>query len=361
MPAGGAGSTDSMTKIFVGGLASTTDEDSLKEFYEQWGGEITDIVVMRDPATKRSRGFGFVTFSSEDQVDTVMMHRPHVINGKQVDPKRAVPREFQNKAEAQISSKKVYVGGLRPEHSEDELRAYFTTYGSVTDVEIVEDKKTGQKRGFAFVTFDDNDPADKVVLMRNHVVNGKRVECKKALSKDEMSKISQQGDSMARGARSRGPGGYGQQQPYSNDAYGARGPWNAAAAASPYQAPYNPAAAAAPYGGGWGAPQGGSPMGTPAAYGAYGAAQAGGYGAAQPAAYGGGQPAAYGGAQAAGYGAGYQPPAAGAARQSYGDGGYGNGYPQQAPVPQVAAGQTPQGWKTSGAAAGGSWGQSRNY
>lgn len=46
--------------------------------------------------------------------------------------------------------------------------------------------------------------------MRNHTINGKRCECKKAVSKDELARIQQHGDSMARGARSRGPapGGY---------------------------------------------------------------------------------------------------------------------------------------------------------
>uniref|UniRef100_A0A8U8CKA0 Uncharacterized protein n=1 Tax=Geospiza parvula TaxID=87175 RepID=A0A8U8CKA0_GEOPR len=39
--------------------------------FEQWG-TLTDCVVMRDPNTKRSRGFGFVTYSSVEEVDAAM-------------------------------------------------------------------------------------------------------------------------------------------------------------------------------------------------------------------------------------------------------------------------------------------------
>lgn len=48
---------------------------------------------MRDPASKRSRGFGFVTFSSMAEVDAAMAARPHSIDGRVVEPKRAVARE----------------------------------------------------------------------------------------------------------------------------------------------------------------------------------------------------------------------------------------------------------------------------
>lgn len=50
---------------------------------------------MRDPASKRSRGFGFVTFSSMAEVDAAMAARPHSIDGRVVEPKRAVAREVR--------------------------------------------------------------------------------------------------------------------------------------------------------------------------------------------------------------------------------------------------------------------------
>uniref|UniRef100_A0A672KCD8 RRM domain-containing protein n=1 Tax=Sinocyclocheilus grahami TaxID=75366 RepID=A0A672KCD8_SINGR len=59
---------EQLRKLFIGGLSFETTDESLRAHFEQWG-TLTDCVVMRDPNTKRSRGFGFVTYSSVNEVD----------------------------------------------------------------------------------------------------------------------------------------------------------------------------------------------------------------------------------------------------------------------------------------------------
>lgn len=80
-------------KIFVGGLASTVTESDFKRYFEQFG-TITDVVVMYDHNTQRPRGFGFITYDSEDAVDKVLLKTFHELNGKMVEVKRAVPKEL---------------------------------------------------------------------------------------------------------------------------------------------------------------------------------------------------------------------------------------------------------------------------
>ena len=53
---------------------------------------------------------------------------------------------------SQMSNSKLYVGNLSFKTTEDELRAAFGQFGSVTDVYVAMDKMTGRPRGFAFVT-----------------------------------------------------------------------------------------------------------------------------------------------------------------------------------------------------------------
>lgn len=82
-------------KIFVGGLAPGLTEREFKGYFERFGG-ITDVVVMHDNATNRPRGFGFITFDSEEAVEDVTKKSFHELTGKLVEVKRAVPKEGNN-------------------------------------------------------------------------------------------------------------------------------------------------------------------------------------------------------------------------------------------------------------------------
>ena len=88
-----------------------------------------------------------------------------------------------------MTIKKVFVGGIKDDTTEEHLMDYFKQYGNVESVDIITDKETKKKRGFGFVSFDDYDPVDRIVLMKLHVVNGHKCEVKKAMSKQDMQNI----------------------------------------------------------------------------------------------------------------------------------------------------------------------------
>jgi len=62
-----------------------------------------------------------------------------------------------------VTSYKVYVSGLNVAIDEDDLREYFSRFGDIESSEVIVDHTTQKSRGFAFVTFSDYDPVDKVV------------------------------------------------------------------------------------------------------------------------------------------------------------------------------------------------------
>lgn len=55
----------SSSKLFVGGLAWETNDSSLRKAFEEFG-EISESRVVLDRETGRSRGFGFVSFTTAD-------------------------------------------------------------------------------------------------------------------------------------------------------------------------------------------------------------------------------------------------------------------------------------------------------
>lgn len=92
------GAIDNQTrtkKIFVGGLSANVNEEELKNYFEIFG-IIIDVVVMHNSVTHRPRGFGFITFDSEDSADKVMQKSFHKLNGRLVEVKRALPKKEIN-------------------------------------------------------------------------------------------------------------------------------------------------------------------------------------------------------------------------------------------------------------------------
>ena len=92
---------DCARKIFCGGLSQSTDEKKLLEYllerYQSKGWMRSDILecfVKVDAATKRSRGFGFVKFATQEMVQRVINDGPHIVDGKILDLKQvSVVRE----------------------------------------------------------------------------------------------------------------------------------------------------------------------------------------------------------------------------------------------------------------------------
>ncbi|ONK75757.1 uncharacterized protein A4U43_C03F20210 [Asparagus officinalis] len=61
----------SSSRLFVGGLSYGTDDQSLREAFASFG-EVTEARVILDRETGRSRGFGFVSFTSTEEASSAM-------------------------------------------------------------------------------------------------------------------------------------------------------------------------------------------------------------------------------------------------------------------------------------------------
>ncbi|RZC88842.1 hypothetical protein C5167_031216 [Papaver somniferum] len=88
------GSKDLKTKkIFVGGIPTSVKEDEFSGFFSKFG-EVKEHQIMRDHASTRSRGFGFITFDSEESVDNILSQGNKIeFAGAQVEIKKAEPKK----------------------------------------------------------------------------------------------------------------------------------------------------------------------------------------------------------------------------------------------------------------------------
>ncbi|CAL4909106.1 unnamed protein product [Urochloa decumbens] len=82
------------TKLFVGGLAWGTDDQSLKQAFSSYG-EVVEARVITDRETGRSRGFGFVSFSNGDEAKDAVAK----MDGQELDG-RSVRVNFANERPA---------------------------------------------------------------------------------------------------------------------------------------------------------------------------------------------------------------------------------------------------------------------
>ncbi|ONK64843.1 uncharacterized protein A4U43_C07F30560 [Asparagus officinalis] len=200
------------TKLFVGEIDGSFKEEEIKDYFTKFG-EVKEVVVVKDRVTGNVRGFGFVEFLDPDSVEKALKEKEHAIGERRVDVKRARPRgeqrrnyqspryqyslhsEHENSGlnnnaansyytnENPAKLKKIFVGGLSSNITDDEFKTYFEKFGKIVDAVIMYDSSTQRPRGFGFITFDSVEAVDTVLQKKFHMLNNKNVEVKLAVPK----------------------------------------------------------------------------------------------------------------------------------------------------------------------------------
>lgn len=192
-------------KLFAGGLSQDTSEKDLEEYFSKYG-TVESVELKKDNVTQKSRGFGFVLFQDKEALEAACAEAFHTIKGKKIEPR---------KAKAQTS--KIFVGGLKTELSDDDIKNHFGQFGTIVEAEMPFDKQQDRRKGFCFLVYEGNDTAKNVIGKGKQTINGIELDVKAA--------VPSQKDGGGRGGRGggrggprggRGGGGYGQQ----NGGYG---------------------------------------------------------------------------------------------------------------------------------------------
>jgi RNA recognition motif-containing protein len=95
-------------------------------------------------------------------------------------------------------AKKLFVGGLSWDTTDDGLRQAFASNGEITEAKVITDRNTGRSRGFGFVTFaQDEDAKTAISKMDGTTLDGKAI------------KVNEAQEKSPRGGGGRSGGGFG--------------------------------------------------------------------------------------------------------------------------------------------------------
>ncbi|KAI9152718.1 hypothetical protein LWI28_000016 [Acer negundo] len=179
-------------KLFVGNLPFNVDSAQLAGLFET-AGNVEMVEVIYDKVTGRSRGFGFVTMSSAEEVEAAAQQfngyelegRPLRVNAGPPPPRREEsfsrgPRGGREgygggnregygggNRSSFGSGNRVYVGNLSWGVNDQALETLFSEQGKVVEAKVVYDRESGRSRGFGFVTYNSSEEVDGAIESLN--------------------------------------------------------------------------------------------------------------------------------------------------------------------------------------------------
>ncbi|KXN86332.1 Nuclear localization sequence-binding protein [Leucoagaricus sp. SymC.cos] len=160
--------TQETVSIFVGHLSWSIDNDRLAQEFAHCG-EVVSATVQTDRNTGRSRGFGYVHFTSTEAVEKALEMNGKEIDGRAINVDRSTPPDPNQVREKrsrnfndQISppSSTLFIANLPFSINEDTLWTYFENH-SVKTIRLPTDRDTGAPKGFGYVELESVEDAKK--------------------------------------------------------------------------------------------------------------------------------------------------------------------------------------------------------
>ncbi|CAH9115580.1 unnamed protein product [Cuscuta europaea] len=148
-------------KLFVGNLPFSVESATLASLFGQVGSvEMAEVIY--DKQTGRSRGFGFVTMSTVEEVEAAVQQLDgYELDGRQLrvncgppPPKREGSfRGSMGGGGYSTNSNKLHVGNLAWGVDDQALETLFREQGKVMEAKVIYDRDSGKSKGFGFVTY----------------------------------------------------------------------------------------------------------------------------------------------------------------------------------------------------------------
>uniref|UniRef100_A0A8C0FLB9 Nucleolysin TIAR n=1 Tax=Bubo bubo TaxID=30461 RepID=A0A8C0FLB9_BUBBB len=191
--------------VFVGDLSPEITTEDIKSAFAPFG-KISDARVVKDMATGKSKGYGFVSFYNKLDAENAIVHMGgQWLGGRQIRTnwatrKPPAPKSTQENNTKQLrfedvvnqSSPKnctVYCGGIASGLTDQLMRQTFSPFGQIMEIRVFPEK------GYSFVRFSTHESAaHAIVSVNGTTIEGHVVKCYWGKESPDMTKNFQQVD-----------------------------------------------------------------------------------------------------------------------------------------------------------------------
>lgn len=160
-------------RLFLGNVSHDADDTLLTEFFKDCG-TLEDIHWVTDRDSGEFRGFGFCTFSTQEEATKAFGMSGTNFLGRRLRIDYTLPRASRGggRGPKPLSEKlpgctSIFIGNLSDEIDDDKIRELFKEAGEISQIRWLKDRDSGEFKGAGFVEFEDPDKSLDLAVKHN--------------------------------------------------------------------------------------------------------------------------------------------------------------------------------------------------
>ena len=175
--------------LYIGNLSLETTYQELY-YYLLGFDEVVWMKIQFDKSTATPKGYAHAILRTSLGYHRILTSALHLLRGCKLRIKMGRKSTCFTKVEGEVNKRKVFVKRLPKNMTSDRLRVYFSTFGTVVDVDIPVNHVDKTSRRIGFVTFESEEIAIKCAEIKKHRIKGAEIICKRYVRPEDKAAAS---------------------------------------------------------------------------------------------------------------------------------------------------------------------------